>query len=136
MAGRASSKQSREQSIRVKVVPSIGSVRPPVPTTPTVRPQAVNAKPKKPVQQKPAVMPEAQRRRVMWWTVGVGAVIIVGGWLATVKYEVQSTGGKSSFIGDVIHTLRSFSLGGTKPTPKQQEIKQYEQQVFPQFTNQ
>jgi hypothetical protein len=75
--------------------------------------------------------PEERRRRLMWWLVGGGATVIVIGWLAIVRFEINTTG-QSNLFRDTWNLIRSIS-GNKTTTPAEQEIRTLDSQVFPQF---
>ncbi len=76
---------------------------------------------------------EEKRRRLMWWLVGGGATVIVIGWLAVVRLEL-SGGSSQNIFTEAAHLLRTVHWPGTaQQSPAQEEIKQYNNQVFPQF---
>ncbi len=141
MATRPAPKRKSEQSIKVRVVPTTQKISRPVVAPPepvkAIKPPETKPEVKKSISPAPLVASEVQRRRVMWWAVGVGAFLILGGWLTTIKYEVEATGQKNTFFTDFVHAIRSFSLSGPekKSAPQNPEIQKYEQQVFPQFSN-
>ncbi len=132
MAARTPRKQ-QERIVAVKVVASTprqriepSVVRPVAPAKPIIE------KPKAPTR--PALGLQ-QRQRIMWWTVGIGATVIVSVWLLTVRYELQPSHSSSNFISDIFHSIRNLNLGPSNTTsPKQEEVQKYEQQVFPQFS--
>jgi hypothetical protein len=77
------------------------------------------------------------RQRVMAWIVGVGVVGIVGAWLLIVRYEIQPGSG-GNILTDIVGSIKNFNFTPTKTAPpkQQEEIQKYQEQVFPQFTNQ
>jgi hypothetical protein len=80
--------------------------------------------------------PEDRRRRLMWWLVGGGTVLVIIGWLAVVQIELSGPAGPNIFqeAARLIKSVRWPSPA--KPTAAEQEIRNLDQQVFPQFTNQ
>lgn len=78
--------------------------------------------------------PEAKRRRLMWWLVGGGMTVIVIAWLALVRYEVTSGRNVPNIFAEAARLLRTVHWPGTaQPNKAEQEIRQLDQQVFPQF---
>jgi len=77
--------------------------------------------------------PEERRRKLMWWLVGGGMTVIVIGWLALVRFELKDNGDQNLFseAKKLFSTLRW--PGTTKSTAAEQEIRQLDNQVFPQF---
>lgn len=72
----------------------------------------------------------------MRWSVTIGIVVILIGWLATVRYELIGASRGGNLISDIIHSFRSLKFPSTpKPSAKEQEVQQYQQEVFPQFSN-
>jgi hypothetical protein len=135
-----SGKNSRDVEIPVKVIPD--TARPldeavPVPPPPAPKKAPVKKTPSlaSRLNQSTAAMSEAHRRRMMRWIVISGAVVIVGGWLSILRFEIQDTS-KNNILSTLVHSITSFHFGtNTNSSPKQEEIHQYEQQVFPQFSN-
>lgn len=127
-------KKKEEHSIPVKIVAG-SSPRPSSPPLEIATPKPVAKKvPTKPVAQP---ISEQQRRQTLRWVVGIGALVILGGWIATVKYEVAGSHSQSNILSEIIHSFKALNLNKTStPSPKQKEVQQYQQQVFPQFTNQ
>ena len=56
---------------------------------------------------------------------------------ATIGATPGEDGSLRNIITDIFHSFRNLNLSQTKsqPSPKQQEVQKYEQQVFPQFSN-
>lgn len=77
--------------------------------------------------------PEERRRKLMWWLVGGGMTVIVIGWLTVVRFELRDTGSQNIFTEakKIFSTLRW--PGTTKSSAAEQEIRQLDNQVFPQF---
>ncbi len=77
--------------------------------------------------------PEAKRRRLMWWLVGGGTAVIVIGWLAVVRLEMNGGSGQNLFT-EAAKLFKTIHWPGTaKSTAAQQEIRNLDNQVFPQF---
>lgn len=122
--------------MRVKVVPKseVHPIAPPI-TLAKPAPASKPKQPQAPISPTHQVAPEEQRRRTMRWVVGLAAVIIIGGWLSIVRYEVSTHGSTGNILSDIFRSFKSLKLGGAKPSPQELEIQQYQQQVFPQFSN-
>lgn len=77
--------------------------------------------------------PEERRRKLMWWLVGGGMTVIIIGWLAIARFE---TGGSEGFniFSEAKRIFSTLKLPGSNTsTPAEQEIRQLDTQVFPQF---
>lgn len=135
----------KDRSIPVKVsIDTRPTLTPLPPLTPeTLKPQLPKQKsaPKLP-HKRPAQSlntpvhewSEEKRRRLMWWLVGGGATIIIIGWLAVVRFEMSGGSGKNIF-SEAWQLIRSVNIGGTpKSTAAEQEIRQLDKEVFPQFS--
>lgn len=117
---------SRHRSIPINVVverrPRVASPTKPVPTPP-VAPAAVN-KPEWSIEH---------RRRIMWIVVGVGSLAIIIGWVSL--FSAQIRGNSPTFFGDIAQMIRDARWPWEKKpaTANEKEIRQLEEQVFPQF---
>lgn len=137
------SKQQRSIPVKVSVDhrPAPTSLPPIEPRAPQSQPPKRKAAPKllrtnpvKGVKQPVHEWSEARRRRLMWWLVGGGATVIIIGWLAVVRIEMNGGSGKNLF-SEAWHLISSINLSGTKKsTAAEKEIRQLDQQVFPQFS--
>ncbi|MEK7637783.1 MAG: hypothetical protein AAB402_05380 [Patescibacteria group bacterium] len=138
----------RERAIPVKVSvdlrrapPAAGlSPRPAVALRPapllasSVKEKIKTAAPVRALKQSVHDWPEAKRRRLMWWLVGGGMTVAVVGWLATVRLEVANGGQGPNLFQETARLLKSVRWPGLpKPSAAEQEIRQLDQQVFPQF---
>lgn len=119
---------SRSKNIPVKVVvqkkPRTAAV-PPAPVPQRVAPPI----PKSPI----STWSEAHRRRVMWITVGSGSILIFTIWMTVFSAQIQ--GDTPTFFSDVSNLIRNVQWPWEPKamTPQEQEIRQLEEQVFPQF---
>lgn len=76
---------------------------------------------------------EKRRRKLMWWLVGGGMTVIVIGWLAVVRLEMSGDNGQN-ILTEAKKLFSTLQWPGTKKsTAGEQEIRQYDSQVFPQF---
>lgn len=139
----------RGQSVSVKVsidprpAPTIHPPLPPVAIAPKPAPvtllKKINklspAKPLKVLKQPVHEWPEEKRRRLMWWLVGGGTAVVVIGWLAVVRFELRGDQGPNLF-NETVRLLKTIRWPSTKTTPSaaEQEIRQLDKEVFPQFT--
>ncbi|MEK7537345.1 MAG: hypothetical protein AAB619_00020 [Patescibacteria group bacterium] len=138
----------RERAIPVKVSvdlrrapPAAGlSPRPAVAHRPapllasSVKEKIKTAVPIRALKQSVHDWPEVKRRRLMWWLVGGGMTVAVVGWLATVRLEVANGGQGPNLFQETARLLKSVRWPGLpKPSAAEQEIRQLDQQVFPQF---
>lgn len=104
----------------------------PAPAAPKSVPRTV-AKPIKALQQPVHEWPEAKRRRLMWWLVAGGAMVIIIGWLAVMRWEM-SGGHPENLFADAWKLIRSVDFSRSNNTNgAEQEIRNLDSQVFPQF---
>lgn len=69
----------------------------------------------------------------MWISVGAGMLVILIGWVAL--FSAQIRGNSPTFFGDAARMVRDIKWPW-EPAPvpaSEQEIRQLEEQVFPQF---
>lgn len=124
MAARSS---SRQRSVPVSVVVerrprSVSTPTPQAPSRPTTRPTAMTP-----------TWHDHHRRRMMWIIVGVGTFMIILIWISV--FSAQLRGTAPTFFGDVTQLIRNvrWPWEPEPVTPQEQEIRELEQQVFPQF---
>jgi hypothetical protein len=79
------------------------------------------------------VLPHADRRRLMWSIVGVGMVIIIVGWALTFSSNLRGASGGNPLFNDIAKIFRSATPTSERSTAQSKEIRQLEEQVFPQF---
>lgn len=119
---------SRHRTIPVNVV---------VERRPKTRPAAAPAAPPAPVTLQPSTPAKAlnlyHRQRMMWMIVGVGTLVIIFGWVSI--FSAQLRGNTPTFFNDVEKMVRDvkWPWEPKTTTPQEQEIRQLEEQVFPQF---
>lgn len=77
--------------------------------------------------------PEARRRKLMWWLVGGGMAVIVIGWLALVRLELSGGASPNIFL-EAKKLFANLRWPGTDSSnAAEKEIRQLDNQVFPQF---
>ena len=79
---------------------------------------------------------EAKRRKIMWSLVVGGAIVIGLGWISVIRVETNGNSSGCTLFSQTAKLLSSIHWPGTA-TPKtkaEQEIQQYNNQVFPQFS--
>lgn len=69
----------------------------------------------------------------MWGMVAIGAFVVVVGWAFTLGHELRQDNREPNLIGQLSNVFRSFKLPGQSVDPNEQEIRQLEEEVFPQF---
>ena len=71
----------------------------------------------------------------MWWIVGSGAVLAIAGWLLVVRSEMAGTKHGRNLFTDIKTAINSIHWpSAAKPSASDQEIRNLDQQVFPQFS--
>lgn len=103
------------------------------PKAPAIRPIAPE-----PIPTRPHVrlehLPIEQRRRWMWAFVAVGMFVAVALWGLSLGAELNQTNQRKNIFSEISSLFRSFRFKTETPaSPKQEEIRQLEDQVFPQF---
>lgn len=88
--------------------------------------------PTKPLRGVDAV-PVERRRQLLWISVVVCAVIILGSWGFIAKYEYSSPSGDNQFLKDISGAIKNFHLPGQEVNARNSEAQKLDQQVFPQF---
>lgn len=144
MAPKPTTKKNSEVTIPVKVVP-----REPLPTPDPVQQSAAvhravathnSAKhPSRPVSvhrsiPRPSIYdwPEAKRRKFLWATVGSAAAVIILGWtfLISPRYAHPRA---EKLLTDIIRLAPNLRNAPAQDSAAAKEIRQLNQQVFPQF---
>lgn len=76
---------------------------------------------------------DRRRRRMMWFVVGGGALTVIIGW--TMIFSAQLHGTSPTFFGDVSRLIRNVQWPWEPQpmSPEEQEIRELEKKVFPQF---
>lgn len=123
--------------IPVTVVPTDPNTPPPVrpkAVAPRVNTLAPMTRPKAPSRSRLETWPEHHRRKVMWWMVGGAMVVIIAGWTFLLGSELRKNPGGQNFFHDVVQAFKDFRFPQRPAADTgQQEIRNLDQQVFPQF---
>lgn len=77
--------------------------------------------------------PEAQRRKFMWWLVGAGIVVMIISWASLLGWQFDNRQSKQTIFHDIIGAIKDFKWMTPKTNPAAEEIRQLDQQVFPEF---
>ncbi len=85
--------------------------------------------PRKPVQQ----LPVEHRKRLMWGIVAGLMLFVVFGWAMSLGHVLRQDGKQPSLVTQLTDLFKTFQLPSAKAEPRSPEIKQLDQQVFPQF---
>ena len=138
------SKRGRSIPVKVSIDPRPAQTTLPPVTAAELRPTPTPTKPlpKKTINAAPVFKAvktpvhewsEAKRRQLMWWLVGGGMTVIVIGWLAVVRLEMNGDNGQNIF-SEAKRLIQAIHWPGTeKKSAAEQEIRNLDTQVFPQF---
>lgn len=71
----------------------------------------------------------------MWWLVAGAATIIVVAWIGVLQFETTGPKGKNLFseAWSLLKTVHWPGSASKTATPAEQEIRNLDSQVFPQF---
>lgn len=128
----ASTRSSRPVSVPIKVLRSneappklVATPRPSRPAKPAPAPKA------------PLVLraPESVRRRMMWWAVGGLTVMVIVGWISLWPRQFSGRSLFDSTITKIRDTFSGLNFGQKNASASEKEIRQLDQQVFPDFSN-
>ena len=132
----SAARASRSITIPVKAlrrdepVTQLKSVAPAKTTLST--PQAPAAKS---ILPRPSIsLPEHTRRKIMWWTVGVAMIGIVGGWVALFDTECRGRNFFDTTLTKIRDTFSGLHFGQNNNTAAEKEIRQLDSQVFPDLS--
>lgn len=79
------------------------------------------------------VMPEEQRRKIMWTTVAAAMVVVFTGWGLLWRHEFSSTG-ENALFSDIKNAIQKFSANNQPPpATTNQEVQDLTKEIFPQF---
>jgi hypothetical protein len=143
-ARRSTSSSKKERAIPVTVTIDTrprADILPPEPVTPEPQPTPSTsiknvvrkAQPTRALRQPVHEWPEARRRQLMWWLVAGGATLAIISWLAFLRFDGAAKG--QNIFAEAIRLLKNVEWPSLPASSQaEQEIRQLDQQVFPQFT--
>lgn len=121
-------RQTRPVNVPVRVIGSKPAA-PAVPTPAPTRPSAAPVKTPTAIER----WPIEKRRRWMWGIVAIGMFGAILLWGLSLGAELRQVGRGSSLWTDLSDIFRTFDQDSQRLNPKQEEIRQLERDVFPQF---
>lgn len=77
--------------------------------------------------------PEGRRRKLMWWLVGAGVVVMTISWVSLLGWQFDGRQSNRTIFQDIIGAIKDFKWMTPTTDPAEQEIRQLDQQVFPEF---
>lgn len=124
-------------SIPVKVERTKRSPKPrtvlPTATAPQ-QPPVARVAPQLPTLKKNVhALPEQHRKRLMWGIVAIGMFVIVLGWAMTLGNVLKQDNREVSLLQQISGLFQGFNVNAQPKDNQTEEIRELNDQVFPQF---